>query len=225
MMLVANLKALAEPLRRSGWEQIELPLPDYDQRLEFIHELLALNPEGEEPAGAQLICHLAEGVTPAQVARLTTGLTYRGIEDVFLRARYSKQAVTVSLVKARKDELVAAEFDEVLKIVESEIGFESLGGMEVLKDFLRENVIEPMRQGHHAVVPQGLMLMGPAGTGKSRIAKALAKEAGVTFVELQPARIFSKWVGETERSLERALTAIRSMTPCLVFIDEVDRAL
>jgi SpoVK/Ycf46/Vps4 family AAA+-type ATPase len=215
LMVVANLKALAEPLRRSGWENIEIPLPDYEQRLEFIQELLT---EGQPKP------HLAQGVSAAHLARLTTGLTFRGIEDVFLRAIYSKQAVTIALVKQRKDELVAAEFDEVLRIVESESGFEALGGMERLKSFFRENVIEPMREGQHSLVPQGLLLMGPAGTGKSRIAKALAREAGVTFVELQPSKIFSKWVGETERSLERALTAIRSMTPCIVFIDEVDQS-
>lgn len=215
LMNVANLKALAEPLRRSGWENIEIPLPDYEQRLEFIQELLT---EGQPKP------QLAEGVSATHLARLTTGLTYRGIEDVFLRAVYSKQAVTIALVKQRKDELVAAEFDEVLRIVESDTGFETLGGLEGLKTFLRENVIGPMREGQHSLVPQGLLLMGPAGTGKSRIAKALAKEAGVTFVELQPSKIFSKWVGETERSLERALTAIRSMTPCIVFIDEVDQS-
>jgi SpoVK/Ycf46/Vps4 family AAA+-type ATPase len=82
-----------------------------------------------------------------------------------------------------------------------------------------------MRAGELRVVPQGILLMGPAGTGKTRLARALAKEAGVTFVELQPSKIFSKWVGDTERRLEKALSAIASMTPCIVFIDEIDQAM
>jgi SpoVK/Ycf46/Vps4 family AAA+-type ATPase len=81
-----------------------------------------------------------------------------------------------------------------------------------------------MKAGQLRRVPQGILLMGPAGTGKTRLARALAKEAGVTFVELQPSKIFSKWVGDTERRLERALTAIKMMTPCIVFIDEIDQA-
>src|SRR2546423_11070375 len=70
----------------------------------------------------------------------------------------------------------------------------------------------------------GILFMGPAGTGKTRLARALAKEAGVTFVELQPSKIFSKWVGDTERRLERALTAVKMMSPCIVFVDEIDQA-
>src|SRR5712692_4225971 len=97
--------------------------------------------------------------------------------------------------------------------------------MQEVKEDLRESIIQPMRSGQSRLVPQGMLLMGPAGTGKTRLACALAKEAGVTFVELQPSKIFSKWVGDTERRLERALTAIKAMTPCIVFIDEIDQAM
>ena len=217
VMIASDLHDLNERLRKSGarWEQIEIPFPSFEERATFAKTLIE-NPEND--------VHLADGITFDDVARLTTGLRYIDIEDIVLRASFQQQPVSRPLVKARKDEIVASEFEEVLQVVENEFGFESLGGMSEIKNDLLENVVEPMQRGQHRLVPQGLLLMGPAGTGKTRLARALAKEAGVTFVELQPSKIFSKFVGDTERRLERALSAIKAMTPCIVFVDEIDQA-
>jgi SpoVK/Ycf46/Vps4 family AAA+-type ATPase len=215
--ITSDLHDMHERLRRSGarWEQIEIPFPSFEERTTFIRTLLE-NPENE--------VRLADDLTYEDIARLTTGLRYIDLEDIVLRASYQQQPISAPLVKARKDEIVASEFEEVLQIVENEIGFESLGGMSEIKNDLLENVVRPMRSGNYRIAPQGLLFMGPAGTGKTRLARALAKEAGVTFVELQPSKIFSKWIGDTERRLERALTAIKAMIPCIVFIDEIDQA-
>jgi transitional endoplasmic reticulum ATPase len=218
IMMVKNVATVSEAVRRNGWEQIEILLPDFEERLGFVEDLV-----GNAQKGPNRIT-LAAGVTPHKIAQLTTGLTFRGILDVFKRALYLKQPVSLQLVKDRKDELVAAEYNEVLKIVDEATGFERIGGLATLKAFFQENVIAPMRDGNTAAVPQGVLLMGPPGTGKTRIAKAVAKEAGVTFVELQLSKIYGKYVGDSEKNLERALTAIKSMTPCIVFVDEIDQA-
>lgn len=218
VMITSELHDLNERLRKSGarWEQIEIPFPSFEERRRFAAELVA-DPENR--------VEMAPDLTYDELARLTTGLRYIDIEDIVLRASFSEQPISQALVKARKDEIMASEFEEVLQVVEADFGFESVGGLTMIKDDLRNNVITPMRHGQYRLVPQGILLMGPAGTGKTKLTRALAKEAGVTFVELQPSKIFSKWVGDTERRLERALSAIRSMTPCIVFIDELDQAM
>jgi transitional endoplasmic reticulum ATPase len=215
VLIAAQLSDVHERLRRSGarWEQLEIPFPNLEERKEFVES--QINEVGVT---------LAEGFTSETLARMTTGLRFIDIEDILLRSAYQKQSVAPSLVKKRKDEIVGSEFEEVLQLVDTETGFETIGGMEEVKADLIENVVKPMKSGEFRRVPMGILLMGPAGTGKTRLAKGLAKEAGVTFVELQPSKIFSKWVGDTERRLERALTAIKQMTPCIVFIDEIDQA-
>ena len=217
VVLIANeLHDLNERLRRSSarWEHIEVPFPTLEERAAFIDSLVAGDPE----------MRLAEGLSAQEMARLCTGLRYIDLEDILLRASFQQQAVDRALIKQRKDEIMRSEFADVLHIADVETGFESLGGLEEVKNDLRETVVAPMRAGEVRLVPQGMLLMGPAGTGKTRLAKALAKESGVTFVELNLAKIFSKWVGDTERRLERALEAIIAWRPCIVFVDELDQS-
>ncbi len=216
-IIVNELSDLNERLRRSSarWEHIEIPFPTVKERAAFIQSLLDDDPE----------MRLADSLTVAEMARLCTGLRYIDLEDILLRASFQGQAVDQGLMKKRKDEIVSSEFADVLHVVDVAYGFEKLGGLEEVKRDLRETVVVPMRSAALRVVPQGILLMGPAGTGKTQIAKALAKEAGVTFVSLDLAKIYSKWVGDTERRLERALEAIVAWRPCIVFLDEIDQAM
>jgi transitional endoplasmic reticulum ATPase len=216
VMIVNELHDLNERLRRKSacWEQIEVPFPTLEERAAFIETLVAGDPE----------MRLADGLSAQEMARLCTGLRYIDLEDVLLRASFQHQAVDRALIKQRKDEIMSSEFADVLRISEVETGFDQIGGLEEVKQDLLETVVAPMRAGELRLVPQGLLIMGPAGTGKTRLAKALAKESGVTFVELDLSKIFSKWVGDTERRLERALEAIVAWRPCIVFVDEVDQS-
>jgi transitional endoplasmic reticulum ATPase len=216
VLIVNELSDMNERLRRSSarWEHIEIPFPTVEERAAFIQSLL----DGDEGM------RLADSLSVMEMARLCTGLRYIDLEDILLRASFQNQPVDQRLIKHRKDEIVASEFADVLRVVDVDYGFERLGGLEEVKHDLLETVVAPMRSGEVRLVPQGILLMGPAGTGKTQIAKALAGESKVTFVSLDLSKIFSKWVGATERSLERAIEAIIAWRPCIVFIDEIDQA-
>lgn len=196
----------------SRYESIRLPYPDEESRFEFISYLSGREWTFESTSTAK------------DLARATAGLSLIHIEDIYLRAEQAGK-LDWELVTDRKRDVMRSEFADVLEMMEPRYGFEAIGGLELVKDFFRRNVIEPMKDGRFGRVPMGVLMTGPAGTGKTIMAEAVAKESGINMAVLNPAKIFSKWVGESERNLEKALEAVKSLAPTLVFIDEIDQQL
>ena len=69
------------------------------------------------------------------------------------------------------------------------------------------------------------MLMGPPGTGKTFFAKCLAADSGISFVEFKISKILGKYVGESEKAMEKALSVFRALAPVGIFMDEIDQAM
>ena len=72
------------------------------------------------------------------------------------------------------------------------------------------------------MLSQGALLCGPPGTGKTLLAKAIAKTASAAFLNVNVAHIQSKWFGETPKLVEAVFSLARKVSPCVVFVDEVD---
>src|SRR5258708_10596847 len=73
------------------------------------------------------------------------------------------------------------------------------------------------------LVPNGLLLAGPPGTGKTIIAEALARESGFNLVKMR--NIQDKWIGSSERNLGLVTNLLKDLHPSIVFADEIDQAL
>lgn len=212
-LVTSNLTDLHASIRAAStkYEAIEIPLPDRDARLKFISWYL------ERCTGISV-----DDMSLDEFANATAGLSLIHIEDIFLRA--AKEGIlTRSLVRERKQDIISSEF-EVLEILDPRFGFEMIGGLQHVKDFFTRSVIKPIRNGKTSRVPMGVLMTGPAGTGKTAIVEALAKESGINFVVLNLARILGQYVGNSERNLDKAMRAIESLAPCGVFIDEIDQA-
>jgi MoxR-like ATPase len=73
--------------------------------------------------------------------------------------------------------------------------------------------------------PKGVLLTGVQGCGKSLAAKAIAKNWQMPLIRLDAGRLYDKYVGESERNLRRALDVAESLTPAVLWIDEIEKAL
>lgn len=113
------------------------------------------------------------------------------------------------------------------KKVREGAGFSAIAGMNDLKELLNNNVIralnEPELYNSYGIsIPNGMLLYGPPGCGKTFISKRFAEEVGFNFVELKPSDINRKHINETEENISLIFKAAIENAPSIIFIDEMD---
>lgn len=102
--------------------------------------------------------------------------------------------------------------------------FADLGGLTQLKEFCLRALKSPARQ-RWGLTPRGVLLLGVPGTGKTAFAKALGTETGRPTLIFDVGSLFGSLVGQTEERTRQALRIVDAMAPCIVVIDEVEKAL
>ena len=114
----------------------------------------------------------------------------------------------------------------MLELVASPDGFDRVGGLGRLKKWLdtRKAGFLDSAGGAGLDPPRGLLLLGVQGCGKSLAAKAVAACWDVPLFSLEAGRLLAPFVGESERNLREALKRVERMAPCVLWIDEIEKA-
>lgn len=106
-------------------------------------------------------------------------------------------------------------------------GFDCIAGMEDLKKLLRDEVIGPLVTPERfkkfkISIPNGILLFGPPGCGKTFIVKKLAEELNYNFIEMNPSSIATSYVHGAVGNIGKAFDIARQNAPSIIFIDEID---
>ena len=188
---------------------VEHVLPGREQ-LEEIARGIAVE-DGELPEGAEL-----ETVLDA-----SAGLTRMEAENAFSLSLIRQEKITASAVWEMKTQMLKKS--GLLSLHRGTEDFNSLGGLTALKAFCKRALLVPSR-GNPNKRPRGVLLLSPPGCGKSQFCKLLGKEAGRPVLILDVGSLMGSLVGQSEERTRQALRTVDAMAPCVLMIDEIEKA-
>jgi transitional endoplasmic reticulum ATPase len=116
---------------------------------------------------------------------------------------------------------------QILKSVKKGEGFKSIAGMQELKDTIKLDVIDAILNPEeyrkdNLGIPNGMLLYGPPGCGKTYFAEKMAEEIGFNFYQIKPSDIQSKWVNASQENIKNLFEEARKNAPSIIFLDELD---
>ncbi|XP_047032397.1 outer mitochondrial transmembrane helix translocase isoform X1 [Helicoverpa zea] len=133
---------------------------------------------------------------------------------------------SIALDKLTDHEMIIAS--QLVVPDEISVNWKDIAGLDHLIQELRETVILPIQKrelfadSRLTQPPKGVLLHGPPGCGKTLIAKATAKEANMSFINLDVSLLTDKWYGETQKLAAAVFSLAVKLQPCIVFIDEIE---
>jgi len=238
VVAATNIPNTLDPaLRRPGRfdREIAIGVPDKDGR----REILDIHTRGMP---------LADDVDMERLAAVTHGFVGADLEALGREAAMSalRQLMPdidfaqahIPYEKLMALEVTSADFMAALAEVEPsairevftevpDVGWDDIGGLEEIKRLLMETVEWPLQYAPlfahvHTAPPKGILLYGLPGTGKTLLAKAVAKESEANFISVKGPELLTKWVGESERGVREVFKKAKQASPCIVFFDEID---
>ena len=197
---------------------LELGLPDEKEINDVIHNFMRAN---------NII-----NVHPDLLEQLSLafkGLTEFEIEDLLSLAISSGEELTKNVLKLifeqKQQMILKAGILEMIPLKES---ISDIGGLEDLKDWLQKkakvfkNIKEALKFG--VAIPKGVLIAGIPGCGKSLSAKAAGNLFDVPLLRLDMGRLMGKYVGESEENMRKAIQLAEAISPCVLWVDELEKA-
>ena len=190
---------------------INVPLPDAAERERFA---LATAAAAGMPA--------VQMDAVKRAAAVSGGLSLESLRAVITMSAREGTEVDGPEFALKKKDLIERSCQGLVEFIQPRLTLDAVAGHAEAKKRL-ESDARAIKRGQFESAPMGYLICGPVGTGKSFIAECYAGSVGIPCAVLKNFR--SKYVGETEGNLERALDVLRSLGPVVVIIDEADAAL
>nr|YP_010835255.1 hypothetical protein ycf46 [Cryptomonas gyropyrenoidosa]WFQ82930.1 hypothetical protein ycf46 [Cryptomonas gyropyrenoidosa] len=159
--------------------------------------------------------------------RSCQGLSLERIRKVFSKIITMYKEINVeSLDVIFKEKKQIISQTKILEFCKSTENMSDIGGLENLKSWLkkRAGALSQRAETYGLPSPRGLFLVGVQGTGKSLTAKAIANEWKLPLLKLDTGKLFGSVLGESESKMRQTIQLAEAMSPCILWIDEIDKA-
>ncbi len=199
---------------------LELSLPDYDEIEEMIKETYG-----------HLIPEKWHASTRAVLYKSLQGLSMDNIKRVVRKAISLNKGVLneacIGAIQDEKQQIIKKQ--KIMDYYPHKETIEHIGGLDEIKKWFidREHVFRLSKERVETLgleMPKGLMLIGVPGSGKSLCCKALAGIWNLPLLRMDVGKLFGSTVGESEKNLRRSIQLAEAVSPCIMWIDEIDKA-
>lgn len=184
----------------------------------------ALREKSNELAGKDQLDLSGEKAPTEEIVANLRGLTLYEVEQAYTQSWKNFGHVDLKFIRDFKKAAIAKT--DLLSLEESNISFDDIGGLSTLKDWIKKCYGGWTIEGRKFGLPilKGVLLVGLPGCGKSLICKSIGNSWGLPVIRFDPSRIFSSMVGVSEHNMGRVLKIIEGIAPCVLFIDEIEKA-
>lgn len=168
-----------------------------------------------------------DNVTLKKLVNNLKGLTHQEVRRLARGAIIDDGAITeADLPEVNRAKFALMDMEGILNFEYRTERFSQVGGLNGLKHWLNERknaFLKP--DDSHLDNPKGILLLGVQGGGKSLAAKAVAGLWGLPLLRLDMAALYNKYFGETERNLREAFKLAELMSPCVLWLDELEKGM
>ncbi|MCK9236934.1 MAG: AAA family ATPase [Thiopseudomonas sp.] len=219
LILVSHALKLPVEVQRYA-ARFNLALPSEDELLAIVREEAAN--WSQKNRGVRV---RSDTKTMQQVVKNLRGLSHADARILARSIICDDGAITQEdLPELNKAKFQLLDLDDVLTYEADVARFADVGGLVNLKRWLAERQAAFMANNMQDM-PKGVLLLGAQGSGKSLAAKAVAGLWGLPLLRLDFATLYNKFFGETERNLREALALAERMSPCVLWMDELEKGL
>ena len=161
------------------------------------------------------------------LTRACQGLSLERIRRVLSKIIASYKTIdesSISVLLSEKRQIISQT--EILDYWSTNEKIDNIGGVDNLKDWLnkRKTSFSLQALNYGLPTPRGLLLIGIQGTGKSLTSKAIATEWQLPLLKLDVGKLFGGIIGESESRLRQMIEVAEAISPCILWIDEIDKA-
>lgn len=197
---------------------LEIPFPEEDEIKDLIQWHVKVNEfENYNEEDTVKLMPSLKGLTAFEIDRML---------DMAMSSNGTLTADDQKMILQHKKQMVKKS--GLLELIDTPESLSSIGGMNALKKYLeqKERVIKHIGKAieQKVAVPKGIFIVGMPGCGKSLCAKASAALFGTPLLKMDMGSMMGKYVGESEGNLRRAIQIAEAAAPCVLWIDEIEKA-
>lgn len=197
---------------------LDIGYPDEEEINRLINEHVEVNGyDSFDDEDRNKLMPSLKGLTAFEIDRML---------DMAMSSNGTLSAEDREMINRHKKQMV--KNSGVLELVDAPESLDSIGGLDTLKNYLKikAKVLQhlPEAQKAHVTVPKGVFIIGMPGCGKSLCAKASAALFETPLLKMDMGSMMGKYVGESEANLRHAIKIAEAAAPCVLWIDEIEKA-